>query len=263
MNSFTHLHVASAFSAHHGTARPEALVQLAAETGTGDTTTKPRLALTDKNGLYGAIRHVRACISANVDPIVGVELHVISPSGSIDPVVLLAHGHNNGTGWASLCRAISAAHSPRRAGDLTKHATPNITVATLASFVRANDGKDAGATDADTITVLLGPSSNVGAALANNNYRLARTYLHEWQHVFPTSLAIEIVCHFTEPGNAYSLDHAAAMLELADELNITTVLTNAVRYGDPSRHSPAIFSIPQTSSSHSASFPLNRTAKLG
>ena len=45
---FAHLHVASGFSLRHGTTTPEDLVARAAELG------QPALALTDRDGLYGA-----------------------------------------------------------------------------------------------------------------------------------------------------------------------------------------------------------------
>ncbi|WP_241209153.1 PHP domain-containing protein [Gulosibacter massiliensis] len=63
-----HLHVASAHSNHHGTNTPEQLVARAASWGA------PAAALTDRDGLYGAVRHIRACIAAGIAPIVGVDL---------------------------------------------------------------------------------------------------------------------------------------------------------------------------------------------
>ncbi|MBX6383806.1 MAG: PHP domain-containing protein, partial [Microbispora sp.] len=65
---FVHLHVASAFSLRYGTAFPDALVRRAVDHGM-DT-----LALTDRDGLYGAIKHVIACHEQGVRPIVGVDL---------------------------------------------------------------------------------------------------------------------------------------------------------------------------------------------
>ncbi|GAB3904164.1 hypothetical protein GCM10027612_71620 [Microbispora bryophytorum subsp. camponoti] len=67
-HAFAHLHVASAFSLRYGTAFPAALVRRAAEHGM-DT-----LALTDRDGLYGAVKHVIACHEQGVRPVVGVDL---------------------------------------------------------------------------------------------------------------------------------------------------------------------------------------------
>ncbi|WP_114204042.1 PHP domain-containing protein, partial [Janibacter anophelis] len=68
--SFAHLHVASGFSLRHGTTTPEDLVARAAELG------QPALALTDRDGLYGAVRFVRAATAAGVAPVLGVDLAV-------------------------------------------------------------------------------------------------------------------------------------------------------------------------------------------
>ena len=68
MPDFTHLHVASAFSAHYGTARPESLV--AAQKAAGAWAA----AITDRDGLYGAVRHIRACVANGLQPVVGVDL---------------------------------------------------------------------------------------------------------------------------------------------------------------------------------------------
>ena len=52
---FVHLHVASGYSLRHGANAPDVLVERAAEHGM-DT-----LALTDRDGTYGAVRFVQAC----------------------------------------------------------------------------------------------------------------------------------------------------------------------------------------------------------
>src|SRR4051794_10681 len=70
MADFAHLHVASGYSLRHGASTPQALVERAAELG------QPALALTDRDGLYGAIRFVRACQQSGVAPMLGVDLAV-------------------------------------------------------------------------------------------------------------------------------------------------------------------------------------------
>ena len=57
---FAHLHVASGFSMRYGTATPEALVERAAQHR------QPILALTDRDGLYGAVRFVQAATAAGI-----------------------------------------------------------------------------------------------------------------------------------------------------------------------------------------------------
>ena len=65
---FVHLHVASSASMRYGASHPTDLVARAAELG------QPALALTDRDGLYGAVRFVRACQEAGIMPVLGVDL---------------------------------------------------------------------------------------------------------------------------------------------------------------------------------------------
>ena len=67
---FVHLHVASGYSLRHGASHPSALVQRAADHGM-DT-----LALTDRDGTYGAVKFALACQAAGVRPVFGVDLAV-------------------------------------------------------------------------------------------------------------------------------------------------------------------------------------------
>jgi len=215
MPQFTHLRVASAFSAHHGTARPEAIVAAAAAHGASHA------AITDRDGLYGAIRHIRACLSAHISPIVGVN---IALSGEADitestRITVLAHGKNQGRGWASLARMITAAH-----GRSAKN-KPTIARSRLNGLLRGPDGVHA--------TVLLGPESDVGSYLARGDYARAQAALTTWKKLLPDGICIDVVCHFTEPGHRASLKHAVAMLELAVACDTPAVLTNAVRYLSP------------------------------
>ncbi|PPF65428.1 hypothetical protein C5E11_00635 [Clavibacter michiganensis] len=91
--TFTHLHVSSAFSVHHGTRAPAELVTMAAAHGAAAA------AITDRDGLYGAVRHIRQCIESAVSPIVGVELQLDDATLDHAPssVTVLASGQNDGT----------------------------------------------------------------------------------------------------------------------------------------------------------------------
>ncbi|GAB97787.1 error-prone DNA polymerase [Kineosphaera limosa] len=67
-DDFVHLHVASSFSLRYGASPPAELVATAAAAGQG------ALALTDRDGLYGAVRFVQACQQSGIAPILGVDL---------------------------------------------------------------------------------------------------------------------------------------------------------------------------------------------
>ena len=77
MSDFAHLHVASGFSMRYGSATPQALVERAAQYG------QSALALTDRDGLYGAIRFVQAATKAGIAAVLGVDLAM--SGGLLDP----------------------------------------------------------------------------------------------------------------------------------------------------------------------------------
>ena len=68
--NFAHLHVRSWFSFLGGGSPPEKLVQRAAQLGF------TALALTDKNGVYGAVRFQQACRKAGLHGVIGAEVTV-------------------------------------------------------------------------------------------------------------------------------------------------------------------------------------------
>jgi error-prone DNA polymerase len=214
MSTFTHLSVSSAFSAHYGTARPEELVAIQATRGAHAAS------ITDRDGLYGAVRHIRACLNAGIEPIVGVNLALAEKNGApAGRITLLAHGNTAGAGWATLVRAITAAHNARgqRRVTLRRDRLPHL--------LRG--------AEVPTITVLLGHESDVAMAVSAGRNERARELLRWWTQTVPGGVALELVCHYTEPGAPASLRHAARMLELADATGVPAVLGNAVRYSHP------------------------------
>ncbi|MDE2387228.1 MAG: DNA polymerase III subunit alpha [Actinomycetales bacterium] len=243
MSSFTHLHVASAFSGHYGVTRPELLAEAAKAQGSA------ALAVTDRDGLYGAVKHIGACLQLGISPIVGVELSVIDETVSISNrvshserarVVVLAHGSAGsgsaatktaqsgvGAGWAKLCAVVSAAQAIRGSGRSAsnKRDNPVAIRGTELAALLAEGG----------CTILLGSDSDLGRAVIAGDRTLAESALLSWKALFPKPgvLAVELVSHLTEPGTDRSTLHARRMLQLADDLKVPCVLTNAVRYMSP------------------------------
>ena len=120
---FVHLHVHSNFSFLDGGSRIEELVSRAA--GMGQTA----LALTDHDGLYGAVRFAKACAKHGIKPIFGVEVRVESMYGGEPPddphhLILLAETRE---GYANLCRLLSTAHL----ADSTRKRPPLLTFESL------------------------------------------------------------------------------------------------------------------------------------
>nr|WP_281371981.1 DNA polymerase III subunit alpha [Modestobacter versicolor] len=234
------MHVASGYSMRHGANHPADLVARAAEHGMG------ALALTDRDGLYGAVKFALACRSAGIRPLFGVDLAVDPavggepgepgrvraadlhrarhPAGrrsparggaSVDPrlprVTFLAR---DGAGWASLCRLTSATHLGGTRGE------------PVSSLQLAGEHSSG-------LLALLGPDSSVGRALAAGNEDLARARLAAWRSVFGSgddgsALVLEVVHHRGRGDRS----RAQAMLRFAAETGVPAVLTNAVRYVD-------------------------------
>src|SRR5438128_1896744 len=100
MNAFVHLDVRSYFSMKDGAFSPEELAVRAAELG------MPAVALTDRDGLYGATRFVAACQRVGVRPVLGATLTIESKPHRASVVVLT----QDAVGYANLCRLITDAH---------------------------------------------------------------------------------------------------------------------------------------------------------
>ncbi|MDQ6874029.1 MAG: DNA polymerase III subunit alpha, partial [Actinomycetota bacterium] len=129
----------------------------------------------------------------------------------VDPrlprVTLLAR---DGSGWASLCRLISATHL---AGERSRPITSLDLIAAHASG----------------LIVLLGPASEIGRATAGRRPDLARAALDPWRAAIPAgNLLIEVVAHRARGDTG----RATTLLSFAAEVDLPAVLTNAVRYAD-------------------------------
>ncbi|MFB9467884.1 DNA polymerase III subunit alpha [Nonomuraea salmonea] len=228
---FPHLNVSSAYSMRYGTAFPRALVSRAADYG------MDILALTDRDGLYGAIKHVQACAEAGIAPVVGVNLALDAPAGAFTPVpgirtprprtgpaaedrvTVLARGK----GWSRLARLVTAAHYAGERG------APKVTRELLAEWAGGPGTPGFGAEDG--LVVLLGPRSDVGRAVAERRDEHARTLLGLWRAALP-GVVVELVDQY----GFRDATTAVRMLGLAESMDVPAVLTNGVRYLDPADH---------------------------
>ncbi|MGE0644712.1 MAG: DNA polymerase III subunit alpha [Nitrospira sp.] len=93
---FVHLHVHSTYSPMRGVSPLGELCALAQQQGS------PAMALTDSNGLYGAIRFIEQAKQHGIRPILGAELTAVGHRA-----VLLAKTLD---GYANLCRLLSERH---------------------------------------------------------------------------------------------------------------------------------------------------------
>lgn len=229
MPEFTHLHAVSGFSLRYGASHPERLAARAAERG------MDALALTDRDTLAGAVRFAKACAEHGVRPLFGVDLAVGGPgpaggrgtggTGGSAPRRTPVRGgafvdesapratflaRDGARGWAGLCRLVTAAH---RAGGRPL----------LPGADRYAEG----------VTVLLGPASDVGRALAAGRPDLAARLLAPWRDAYGDALRLEAVFHGRKGTGPGSLRLAARTVGFAAEQGIRPVLGNDVRYADP------------------------------
>src|SRR4051794_11729335 len=123
--SYVELHCHSAYSFGDGASAPEELAHRAAELG------YESLAITDHDGVWGAMEFAEACKAFGVRPIVGAEMTITYPEASShgarkatgDPssarILPVPPGHltllvENADGWRNLCRLVTEAHKDTR-----------------------------------------------------------------------------------------------------------------------------------------------------
>src|SRR5437867_11183349 len=100
---YVELHSHSNFSFLDGGSHPYELAMRAAELE------MPALAITDRGGVYGAVRHLQACRKLGVKPIIGSALEVDG-----EELILIAR---NLRGYSNLCRLLSHAHADQQQGE--------------------------------------------------------------------------------------------------------------------------------------------------
>ncbi|HEX6231487.1 MAG TPA: DNA polymerase III subunit alpha, partial [Actinomycetota bacterium] len=219
MSGFVHLDVRSYFSLKEGAFSPEDLARRAAELGMS------AVALTDRDGLYGAARFVAACERHGVKPLLGASLTLrgggrASPErrrggpkarpssegeGPTDPSVALLALDDRG--YANLCRLITDAHMTGERGE------PSLAVEQVCAH-------------AEGLVALLGPGSPPGALAVRGRPSAALAALDPWRQAFGERLHVAVQ-HRREEG---SVAEVRALLRLAERAGVRAVATNPVRY---------------------------------
>jgi error-prone DNA polymerase len=195
---YVELHSHSSYSFLDGASDVEELAQTAAERG------MDALALTDTNGLYGAVRFWNAAKDAGIRPIYGTEIHTLD----FGHLVLIARDR---TGWRSLCRTISAA---QLAGEKTK---PRATLALIAK-------------NAEGLFALTGCAYGaVPRAMRGGDVDAAREALSRLAGIFGERCYVELSDHL-DPDDPALCD---ALAQLAAEQGLGAVVTNNVHYARP------------------------------
>jgi len=205
------LRVLSSFTMLEGAMEPKTIASRAATLGF------PAVALTDRNGLYGAMPFSDACMAKGVQPIIGATLGVARPAdiggeAAIDWLVLLAQDDQ---GYANLCKLVSSAHLDRPLSDV-----PHVPFAAL-------DGLSEG-----LIALTAGSEGALARLLADGQRDQAEAYLDRLQTLFPNRHYIEIA----RRGDAIEDASEELLIELAYARDLPLVATNPAAYVDPSFH---------------------------
>jgi len=220
MDDFVHLHVHSNLSFMDGVSSPEALLEAAAGHGMS------ALAITDHQGLYGAIRSYRAAGRYGVKPIIGTEIVTEAagadgcvPGAERMPPVGSARAAGAGfhltllakdiAGYRSLCRLLSATHVRAARGP---------SVVRLEDLERLSEG----------VIGLSGcPCGEAGAAvLAGHTWRAGRVLERLARCFAPGDFYVELM-HLMTPD---SPRYVATLADLAGRLGLPVVATNDVHY---------------------------------
>jgi error-prone DNA polymerase len=203
--SFIHLNVASGYSLKYGTTQPSDLVQRAAEFE------MPALALTDRDGLAGAIRFTQSCVDYGIAPIIGVNCAI--DLGEIKGrITLLAHSDG---GWRSLCRLMTS---------LTMTSDTRVPVLTLDFLQQFSQYST-------NVYAMHGPESPISSAIQNHRFDQALSIFNQTRDLFANN-AIECASHLVAGRGPRSTEHAARSLIFARDNDLEAVITNAVRMKD-------------------------------
>jgi error-prone DNA polymerase len=240
---FAHLSARSTFSLRDGTIPPERLASAASEAG------MTHVALTDRDGVSGAVRFVRAAADAGITPVLGVDLAIAGPPASRrgpaagprrreedrSRVTLLALDE---AGFADLCRATTRAHDNDRSAPQ------------LRTGPRA-DRPSGGSEDLDLlaasgrVVAVLGASSSVGRLLAQGRLDAATVELGSWRERLGSErVVLGVRDHRVAPGGRRSQGRPdpdepgddtriRRTLELAERTGTVAVAVNDVRHERP------------------------------
>ena len=197
---FTHLHLSSGYSFKYGTAQPDALVARAAENGMG------AIALTDRDGMAGAITFAQSCEAYGITPILGVNLSFIQKKYR---VTLLAQSGK----LPALYRLITAINRANNENLLTYEILKEYSEYSSQLFL------------------MHGHESQLAQAIASRKYDSALSIYNSTRDLFAEQI-IECTSHLVRGDGPLSTPYAARALGFARDHKLPAVLTNAARMLD-------------------------------
>ena len=208
---FVPLRIYSAYTMLEGAIDPKAIAAQARTLGF------PAAAITDRNGLYGAMAYGEAAAKAGVQPIIGAMLAVARPGAGegaarLDWLALYAQDQ---AGYDNLCALVSAAHLDRPA-----HEEAHVSIDTLA------------ARTAGLIALTAGGEGALARLLAEEQADAAAAWLDRLERLFPGRLYIELA----RRGDAIEQAAEAALIDLAYARDLPLIATNPAFFAEPGFH---------------------------
>jgi len=195
---YSELHSKSWFSFQEGGSSPEVLVERAAALGINT------LALTDRRGVYGAVRFGKACRRHGIRPIFGSEVDLgADEDEDLGSLVLLASSLE---GYANLCRLLTT---------LYQQTMPAMEA--LQTFA------------ADLYCLTATTSGRLWQLVDDRRMAYARAWLGTLKDIFGSRLSVELT-HHGNPGDRRRMQH---LVRLAREQDIRLVATGDVLYAAP------------------------------
>src|SRR5580700_730619 len=220
---YVELHAASAFSFLDGASQPEALIERAIELD------MPALALTDRNGLYGAARfHTAAknCVSkAKIKAHIGAEIAVSSFGDKLQPPEWVPHQHPrepsritllcvSQAGYQNLCQLITRFKM--------RESTKAEGAATLEDLEEFSSG---------LICLTGGDEGPLASALQYDGQDEALRRLDRLAYIYgQTNLYVELQRHQQREEECRN----QSLLSLAYSRRVPVIATNGVRYANES-----------------------------
>jgi error-prone DNA polymerase len=195
VNEYAELHAWSNFSFLQAGSHPEELIERAAELELA------AIALTDRDGLYGAVRFASCGRRRRVAAIIGSEL-------TFDDGAHLVLLVENQRGYANLCRLISGAQMRGSKGDARLQ---------IGDLERHNEG---------LIALSGGPHGRVERALAREGVRAAAHEAQRLAGFFEQRFYLELQQHLTHEETQRNLQ----LVRIAERCRLPYVATNAVVY---------------------------------
>ena len=208
MNSprYVHLRLHSEYSVTDGIVRIGDAVKRAAADG------MPAMALTDLGNLFGLVKFYSGARGKGVKPIAGADVWIANPLVPDDPSRLLLLARNR-TGYRQLCELLTRSYTVQGRRDRAE--------------IRREWFAEVGC---DGLIALSGAHlGDVGEALLNGNFDLARERALAWEAIFPGAFYLEVQ-RYGQPQQEGVVQQTA---DLAGETGLPLVATHPVQFMNP------------------------------